>query len=161
MQKMSSVCYFCWWHAREGIPGRTREFESNHSRNNILHVRGWISGRIAIAVAILYSCTIYRAQPTFPYGTGSRTGIWHRALGWNIKSRARIFPSANMWTILRHPCDSPPPSFSHRIYDNIWCHTKENESRIKSRDIRVKNRDWKKTGPKWGDWKWPTYKTTQ
>ena len=49
---------FCWWHVREGGPGRTREFELTHGRKMdkpISHVQGWISGQISISVASSYS----------------------------------------------------------------------------------------------------------
>ena len=33
-EKFLSVFPFCWWHAREVIPGHTHKFESTHGRTN-------------------------------------------------------------------------------------------------------------------------------
>ena len=56
----------------------------------ISYMRGWVNGRITIAVTISYSRMIRGARLPIPLGTGSRTGnrVW--VWDWRNKSRARI-----------------------------------------------------------------------
>ena len=60
-----TICYFSQWNARDIIPGRARAIESKNGGEKgwtpFTH-RGWINGRIKIAVAEYYSCMIQRAR---------------------------------------------------------------------------------------------------
>ena len=80
----------------------------------ILHLRGWIYGRIKISVVRSYSCMIHKAQLISSLRDRSRTGTRHWASDCHIKLRSTITSCAHPQTIFRHPCElSLPSSFTH------------------------------------------------
>ena len=63
-----SVCSLYWWHAREGSPGRTRKFESNHgSENGQTHFASagmykWSNQNSSCKIALTYDLQILTHQ---------------------------------------------------------------------------------------------------
>ena len=76
-----AVCSLGRSNVREGSPGRTLAIESSHGSETgepLLQIRGWVNGRIKIAVKRSYSRMIRGARPPSP--------LRERELDWDLES---------------------------------------------------------------------------
>ena len=90
-------------------------------------VRGWVNGRIAIAIARSYSRMIAELVSPVPCGTGNWIGTRDRASSRRNKSRARIILRAHLRNcFLRLHDPVLPPLVCSSCTRYPWLQTREN-----------------------------------
>ena len=83
-QKQFSVFYFFWQHSREGSPGRTREIESNHGRENSqthfarIWLDKWSDYNYGFKIVIMYDPQSSTSQSPAGQEAGLGPGIGNR-----------------------------------------------------------------------------------